>query len=135
MAKHKPQLKSVVLLPAEALSPFCAELQHRSCNLEQLDKAAGFLCAGCCQLGCAWHPPPWHPSVGCPQSIPWLGGSLGVPAGSTGYQQEVCVSIALLGNCPKNLGKQCLVLKNRCGSPLLGNIYVICLKNTHKNPT
>ena len=89
LAKHKPQLKRAAFLPAEALSPFCAELQHRSCNLEQLDKAAGFLCAGCCHLGCAWHPPPWHPSLGWTQSVPWLEGSLGVSAGSTGCQQEV----------------------------------------------
>lgn len=89
----------------------------------------GFLCAGCCHLGCAWHPPPWHPPVGCPQSVPWLEGSLGVPAGSTSYQQEVCVSIALLRNCPKHSGKRCLVLQNRCSSQVLGNIYVTCLKN------
>lgn len=51
---------------------------------------------------------------------------------ATSKRQEVCVSIALLGNCPKHLGKRCLVLKNRCGFPLLGNIYVTCLKNEKK---
>lgn len=92
----------------------------------------GFLCAGCCHLGCAWHPPPWHPSVGGPQSVPWLEGSLGLPAGSTSYQQEVCVSIALLRNFPKHLGKRCLGLQNRRSSQVLGNIYVTCLRNKKK---
>lgn len=48
-------------------------------------------------------------------------------------RQEVCVSLGLLGNCPKHFGKRCLVLKNRCGSLVLGNIYVACLKNNNKS--
>lgn len=68
--------------------------------------------------------PSLAPLHGMSPHCPLVEGSLGVPAGSTSYQQEVCASVGLLGNCPQQLARRCLVLKNRYGSIVLWNIYV-----------